>query len=122
MCKILRNFFANVYEIELPRDVSSSPIFNVSDLYPYHTNESTHLTTQEGTDPEVEWEVQLPKSTSIILEKILDTRMRKKTIGKEYYEYLLKWKVRPIEDSTWMTATMLSKSGVIIEDLMDRIP
>ena len=30
--KILRKFFANAYEIELPKYVGISPIFNVSDL------------------------------------------------------------------------------------------
>ena len=49
-------------------------------------------------------------------------RMSKKTRGKEYYEYLIKWKDHTIEDSTWMTATMLHKNGVITEDLMDRSP
>ena len=34
-CKILRNFSANAYEIELPSDLQISPIFNVSDLYPF---------------------------------------------------------------------------------------
>jgi hypothetical protein len=34
-CKILRKFDANTYEIELPDDVGISPIFNVSNLYPY---------------------------------------------------------------------------------------
>ena len=34
-CKILRKFGANTYEIELLDDVGISPIFNVSDLYPY---------------------------------------------------------------------------------------
>jgi hypothetical protein len=34
-CKILRKFDANAYEIELPDGVGISPIFNVSDLYPY---------------------------------------------------------------------------------------
>ena len=48
--------------------------------------------------------------------------MNKKTRGKEYYEYLIKWKNHPIEDSTWMASTMLQKSGVIVEDLMDRSP
>jgi hypothetical protein len=32
---ILRKFDANAYEIELPDYVGISPIFNVSDLYPY---------------------------------------------------------------------------------------
>jgi hypothetical protein len=34
-CKISRKFDANAYEIELPDDVGISPIFNVSDPYPY---------------------------------------------------------------------------------------
>ena len=32
-CKILRNFSANAYEIELPSDLQIFPIFNVSYLY-----------------------------------------------------------------------------------------
>ena len=32
-CKILRKFSSNAYEVELPKDVGISPIFNVSDLY-----------------------------------------------------------------------------------------
>ena len=32
-CKILRKFYANAYEIELPSDIQISPIFNVLDLY-----------------------------------------------------------------------------------------
>ena len=34
-CKILRKFYANAYEIELPDDVGISPIFNVAYMYPY---------------------------------------------------------------------------------------
>jgi hypothetical protein len=39
-CKILRKFDANAYEIELPDDVVISPIFNISDMYPYKGNEA----------------------------------------------------------------------------------
>jgi hypothetical protein len=39
-CKILRKFGSNAYEIELPEDVDISPIFNVSDLYPYKEDDT----------------------------------------------------------------------------------
>ena len=32
-CKILRKFFANAYEIELPSNLQISSIFNVLDIY-----------------------------------------------------------------------------------------
>jgi hypothetical protein len=34
-CKVLKKFGANAYEIELADGIKISPIFNVSDLYPY---------------------------------------------------------------------------------------
>ena len=83
------------------------PIFNVSDLYPYHADESSHPIAQEEVDLGIQWEAQLPKATSTIPEMVLDRTMSNKTRGKEYYEYLIKWKDHPIENSTWMTATML---------------
>jgi hypothetical protein len=46
-CKILRKFDANAYEIELPDDVGISPIFNVSDLYPYRKDDTEGSEDQE---------------------------------------------------------------------------
>ena len=34
-CIILRKFYANAYEIELPSDLQISPIFNVLDIYSF---------------------------------------------------------------------------------------
>ena len=51
---------------------------------------------------------------------ILETKIAKKTRGKEYLEYLVKWKGYPEEDSTWMSAANLEKNGYIVEDLMSR--
>jgi hypothetical protein len=39
-CKVLKKFGANAYEIELPDGIGISPIFNVSDLYPYKVEEA----------------------------------------------------------------------------------
>jgi hypothetical protein len=39
-CKILRNFDANAYEIELLDNVGILPIFNVSNLYPYKEDDT----------------------------------------------------------------------------------
>ena len=107
LCKILRKFFANAYEVELPRDVGISPIFNVPDLYPYRTDESSHFTESDETNPEASWKEQLLRATSTVPKIILDKRVCKKTQGKEYYEYLIKWKDHPVEDLTWMIDTML---------------
>ena len=63
---------------------------------------------------------QMPLATSLEAEHILDTRVTKKTRRKEYLEYLVKWKDRPMEDSTWMDEPGLQKVGHSIEDLMSR--
>jgi hypothetical protein len=39
-CKVLKKFGANAYEIELPDGIEISPIFNISDLYPYRVEEA----------------------------------------------------------------------------------
>jgi hypothetical protein len=39
-CKIVKKFGANAYEIELPNGIGISPIFNISDLYPYRDEEA----------------------------------------------------------------------------------
>jgi hypothetical protein len=39
-CNILRKFDENAYDIEFLEDVGISPIFNISDLYPYREDET----------------------------------------------------------------------------------
>jgi hypothetical protein len=38
-CKVLKKFGVNAYDIELPDGIEISPIFNVSNLYPYKDEE-----------------------------------------------------------------------------------
>jgi hypothetical protein len=50
-CKILRKFGENAYELELPEGIGISPIFNISDLYPYRTDEAGTGTEE----PVIQW-------------------------------------------------------------------
>jgi hypothetical protein len=98
-CKILRKFGNNAYEIELPRDVEISTIFNVSDLYPYREVERERSKYQE----KIQWEKQMPVAENQKMEKIVDQRIGKKTMMKTYIKYLVKWRGHPIEDASWVS-------------------
>jgi hypothetical protein len=45
------------------------------------------------------------------MEKIIDKRVSKKTQRKTYLEYLVKWKVRSIEDASWESEANIKKHG-----------
>jgi hypothetical protein len=55
-CNILRNFDEKSHEIELPDDVGISPIFNVSNLYPYRKDDTKGSKDQE----KIQREKQMP--------------------------------------------------------------
>jgi hypothetical protein len=77
-CKILRKFDANAYEIELPDDVGISPIFNISDLYPYREDDTEGSEYQE----KIQWEKQMPIEEKPQMEKIVDQRIGKRPGGR----------------------------------------
>ena len=121
-CKILWKFSTNSYELELPIGIGISPIFNIADLYPYTVDDIGQSGEDNNpTEPKkVNWLKQMPTTRPIEAKAILETKIAKKTRGKEYLEYLVKWQGHPEEDSTWMSATNLKKKGYIMEDLMSR--
>ena len=119
--KILRKISANAYEIELPDDIGISLIFNVADLYPYREAEAKYSSTNSlDIGQKVKWQKQIPTVPKLEMERILDTRVLKKTRGHEYYEYLIKWKNQPLEDATWVTVALIQKSGKTVEEIMNR--
>jgi hypothetical protein len=98
-CKVLRKFGDNAYEIELPDGIEISPIFNVSDLYPYRAGE-----VETGDEqPTIQWMKQMPVAEKPHMECILDKRVSKWTRRKQYFEYLVKWKNHLVEDASWET-------------------
>jgi len=117
-CKIKRKISANAYEIELLEGIEISPIFNIADLYPFREAETELQKEVTGDEIQtVDWEEQVPKSSQKEVEAILDRRISKKTRGKTYFQYLVKWKEQPVEDSSWLTTIELQKYGVSPEGL-----
>jgi hypothetical protein len=117
-CRVLKKFGENAYELELPEGIEISPIFNISDLYPYKTDTADTATEE----PVVQWQKQLPVAQKPEMECILDKGVSKKTRRKQYFEYLVKWKNHPVEDASWETKAMIQKHGQTMQELMDRSP
>lgn len=63
---------------------------------------------------------QMPQTQPLDIERILDTQEAKRTRGKEYLKYLVKWKNRPIEDSSWLNARQIQQASYSVEKLMDQ--
>jgi hypothetical protein len=55
LCRVIRKFWENAYEIEFPDGVGISLIFNVMDLYPYRAEELGAEDEQE----EIQWTKQM---------------------------------------------------------------
>jgi hypothetical protein len=55
--------------------VGISPIFNISDLYPYRKDDTEGSANQE----KIQWEKQMPIIEKPQMEKIVDQRIGKKT-------------------------------------------
>jgi hypothetical protein len=117
-CKVLKKFGVNAYNIELPNGIGFSPIFNISDLYPYKDKEIGTGNEQ----PEVQWTKQMAFVEKSQMERILDKRVSKKTRRKQYFEYLVKWKGHPVEDASWENKAEVQRHGHTVRKLMDRSP
>ena len=78
-CKVLRKFGENAYEIELPDGIGISPIFNITDLYPYRDGKTK---TASDEQLEVQWQKQMPVAEKPQMEKILNKQVEKKTKRK----------------------------------------
>ena len=107
LCKIVkRHDFGNVYEVEFPSKLNSSLKFNILDLIEFY----------EGGDGDEVLEAQWS-----ILATILDTNeILGSCIGRisrniTYEEYLVKWKGRPVEDSSWLAREEVDRLGFLLD-------
>lgn len=122
-CKILRKFSANAYEIQLPPDKGISAIFNVADMFPYNAQAKDDSVAWPEWDTQFgdnSWKKQMPLAQFHEIEGILSTQVTKKTHRKEYLRYLVKWRDRPMEDSSWLNVAQIQKASYSVEELMER--
>jgi len=104
-CRIMKKHdLGNAYEVELPSGINISLVFNIADLSEYHEGG-----TEDGPT-EVQWSILASTSTEEI-EEILDSRVGRSTQNNQYEEYLVKWKGRPIEDSSWLSKAEVDHLG-----------
>nr|CAD1825689.1 unnamed protein product [Ananas comosus var. bracteatus] len=108
--KILKKLGDNAYLIDLPPEVSTSPIFNVSELYEYH-GEAPSTVDIDGLTSRSD--IETPSDG---VEDILDVRESVTRRGT-HRRYLVRWRGRPLSDSSWVSEAELRQ---LREDLYQR--
>ena len=83
-----RHDFGNSYEVELLADWGDSD--EVADI---------------------QWSILAAISDTKEIEEILDSRVGRSTRNRTYEEYLVKWKGRPVEDSSWLAREEVDRLG-----------
>ncbi|XP_059066104.1 uncharacterized protein LOC131857479 [Cryptomeria japonica] len=113
-CEVLKKCGENAYKISLPDGIALSPIFNVSDLYPYKGSNPQITVDEHQTDQTLQ---DLIPSSPNQIECILDTRVTKQTRRHTYYDYLVKWLNKPQEDATWLSRADIEKAGFTFDSI-----
>ena len=91
--------------MEFPIELNISLVFNILYLTEYY----------EGGDGdefvEAQWDIPIASSATKEIEEILDSRVEKSTRNRTYEEYLVKWKGRLVEDSSWLAKEEVNYLG-----------
>ena len=95
----------NAYEVESPTELNISLVFNILDLIDFY----------EGGDSDevvdIQWSILAATSDTKEIEEILDSRVGRSIRNRTYEEYLVKWKGRPVEYSSWLAREEVDHLG-----------
>ena len=109
LCKIVkRHDSINAYEVELLVELNISLVFNISDLIEFY----------EGGDGDevtnIQWSILAATLDTKEIEEILASYVGRSTRNRTYKEYLIKWKGRLIEDSSWLAKEEVDCLGFLL--------
>ena len=60
---------------------------------------------------DIQWSISAATLDTREIEEILDSHVGRSTRNKTYEEYLVKWKGRPVEDSSWLAREEVDHLG-----------
>ena len=105
-CKMVkRHDSRNSYEVELPTDLNISLVFNISNLTEFYEGGDSY----EVVD--IQWSIPAATSDTKKIEAVLDSCVGKSTRNRTYEEYLVKWKGRLVENSSWLAREEVDHLG-----------
>lgn len=88
-CSILANYGENAYKVDLPSDIGLSPVFNIADLVTYKGLVQGAKCSYSEVSVDVH-NLQLLAKPHPRAEKVISSRIAKKTRHQAYWEHLIK--------------------------------
>ena len=112
-CNTLAKYGKNAYKAHLPKYLGLPPTFNIVDLVQYHGPILANAKEYCNLTKIIE---KFPKSdiSSLVEDKILCSRVGKKTRSKTYIYYLVKWKGKVESEATWVPKIQSTKIGIFL--------
>ncbi|WCJ29455.1 hypothetical protein M5689_011090 [Euphorbia peplus] len=100
------------YKLDLPSWMTVHPVFHVSNLKPYHPDQSDDQRNKSTRPPITKKAPATREVEEILAERIASTSRR------SYTEYLVKWRAQGEEETSWEKATDLQPFKQKIEEFL----
>ena len=102
-CKIVKRHDSRyAYEVELLVELNISLVSDLIEFYEGGDNDEV---------ADIQWSIPATTSDTKKIEEILDSHIGRRKRNKTYEEYLVKWKERLVEDSSWLARKEVDHLG-----------
>jgi hypothetical protein len=97
------------YKLELPKHLKVYPVFHVSLLRPYYTNDDKHFPSRKHARPPPVAPLEDQESDLYEVAAIVDSRFDRRS---KKHSYRVRWKGYPPSEDTWEPSSSLTAPGV----------